>query len=88
MAYPKNKYRKGWRYHSIGDLLLHLEQGRWVYWHNKVMHPSWIISMTLRTVAGAIRCRVISEAIDQKDEWYSREYQRPFPEGVTEKEMR
>ncbi len=88
MPYPKNKYRKGYTYFSIGDLLHHLEQGRWVYWNNKVMHSGWIISMTLRTVSGAIRSHIISESINQKDEWYAQEYQRPFPEGVTERKMR
>jgi len=71
MPYPKKKYRKGYYYQSIGDLLNHLEQGRWVYWHDKVMHPGWIISMTLRTVAGAIRSHIISEAINQKVEYYA-----------------
>lgn len=87
MPYPKNKYRKGYSYYSIRDLLYHLEEGRWVYWHNKVMHPGWIISMTLRTVSGAIRSSVLSEAIDQRKEWHRQEYQSPFPEGVTERKM-
>jgi hypothetical protein len=73
MTRPKNKYRKGFLYHSISDLLYDLEQGRWIYWHNKVMHPGWVISMTLRTVAGAIRSQTLSEAIDQHKEYYAKQ---------------
>ena len=83
MKYPKNKYRKGYTYHSISDLLYHLEEGRWVYWDDRVLHPGFVISMTLRTVAGAIRSNRISETINQREEYYKGEYQKPYPPGVT-----
>ena len=88
MQVPKNKYRKGYHYYSIGHLFVHLEQGRWVYWHETVMHPGRIRSMTLQTVAIAIRNNCLCEAIDQKQEYSRAEYQLPYPEGVTERKRK
>ena len=69
MQYPKRKYRKGFSYHSYNELIWALEEGKWVYWGDKVMHPGFLIGMTLRTIMAAINRGLISEAIDQIKEY-------------------
>jgi len=85
MPYPKNKYRKGYSIFGWSALMYeNLDKGRWVYLREKVVHPSVIMNMTLNTVKGFLERRLFSEAINQQREYYSREYQRPYPEGVVE----
>lgn len=75
MAYPKRKYRRGHPIFSLDELLYkHLSKGRWVFWLDKVKHPSFIMHMTLNTVVRAIERRAISEAIDQHKEWAEGRY--------------
>lgn len=79
MPYPKNKYRKGYTIFAMNELLWrHLKQGRWVYLRNKVVHPSFILHMTLNTVAGLLEAHQISEAIDQQKEYYSDVKVKPY----------
>lgn len=71
MPYPKNKYRKGYTIFGMNDLLWdHLNKGRWVYLRDKVVHPSIILNMTLKTVRGFVEAHLISVAIDQQKEYY------------------
>ena len=72
MPYPKNKYRKGYTIYGMDTLIVHLERGHWVYLRDKVIHPGFLMSMTLRTVNGFIEKRLISEAIDQQKEYYAK----------------
>lgn len=83
MRYPKNKYRKGYTIFGMRLLLAELENGRWVYLRDKVVHPSFILNMTLNTVSAFMDAHLISVAINAQREWARREYQRPYPEGVT-----
>ena len=48
----------------------HLEKGHWVYLRDKVIHPGFLMSMTLKTVNDFIERHLISEAIDQQKEYY------------------
>lgn len=78
MAYPKNKYRKGYTIFGMSELLWnHLNKGRWVYLRDKVVHPSIILNMSLITVRGFMESHLISEAIDQQKEYYG-EKVRPY----------
>lgn len=70
MPYPKNKYRKGYTIYGTDTLLEHLKKGRWVYLRGKVVHPSFILHMTLNTVVAFLKAHQISEAIDQQKEYY------------------
>jgi len=70
MPYPKNKYRKGYTIYGMDTLLEHLRKGKWVYLRDKVLHPGFLIGMTLRTVDGFLTLHLISEAIDQQKEYY------------------
>ena len=83
MKYPKNKYRKGYTMFGLSELMSHLDAGRWVYLRDKVVHPGFILNMTLMTVRGFMNAHLFSEAINQKVEFYRQEYQRPYPPGVT-----
>lgn len=85
MPYPKNKYRKGYIIFGIDTLEVYLKKGQWVYLRDKVVHPSIILHMTFNTVIGFLDTRLICEAIDQQKEYYSRQYERPYPESVRSK---
>jgi len=66
MPYPKNKYRKGYTIFGWSSLMYeHLDKGRRVYLRERVIHPGFILNMTLLTVRGLLEARLISEAIDQ-----------------------
>ena len=60
------KYRKGTKYKTVHSLFIDLEANKYVYWREKVKHPSIIGSMQLRTVMNAVINGVISKAILNK----------------------
>lgn len=73
MPYPKNKYRKGFHIYGMNELIWnHLEKQRWIYLRDRVVHPSIIMNMTLKTVYGFLEARMISEAINQQKEYYEK----------------
>ena len=72
MPYPKNKYRKGYTIYGMDELMYCLTIGKWVYLRDKVVHPSVILNMTLKTVNGFMESRLIREAIDQQREYYNK----------------
>ena len=82
MAYPKNKYRKGYTIFGIGDLATLLMSGAWVYLDEKAYHPGFILSMQLKYVIDCERGHRFSEAINAQQEYSIREYQKPYPEGL------
>jgi len=71
MPYPKKKYRKGWAIFGMSELTQILTSGKWVYMDDKAYHPGFIISMPFRTVIKYMEQRRISEAVDQKHEYYA-----------------
>lgn len=77
MPYPKNKYRKGYIIFGMSELCYRLEDGKWVYLRDKVMHPGFMLGMHLRTIMNLLEHRQISEAIDQQKEYYG-EKVRPY----------
>jgi hypothetical protein len=46
----ENKFRKAEKVTNWDNLHDWLRTGGWIYWGNKLMHPSFIISMTYRTL--------------------------------------
>jgi len=73
MTYPKNKYRKGYIIFGMDSLIYdHLEKDRWVYLRDKVMNPSIILNMTVKTVRGFMDKKLICEAVDQQKEYYAK----------------
>ena len=82
MAYPKNKYRKGYLIFGMSYLTIYLLSGKWVYLRDRVTHPSIILNMNYKTVIGFLNAGMFREAIDQHEEWASREYKKPYPEGI------
>jgi len=73
MPYPKNKYRKGYPIYGLDTLTHLLKEGRWVYLRDKVIHPGFILGMTLKTVTGFLDHYLFSEAIDQQKEYYAKQ---------------
>ena len=71
MPYPKNKYRKGNFIHDMTELVSRCRKGEWVYLRDKVIHPGFLMSMSLQTVAGFLTAHLIFEAIDQQKEYYA-----------------
>ena len=72
MDTTRNKYRKGSTIFSWTELMYsHLTKGRWVYLRDKVVHPSFILHMTLETVQKLLEANQICGAIDQTRERYA-----------------
>lgn len=46
----EKKFCKDYVITNIADLDFHLSHGRWIYMHNKPLHPAFITSMMYRTV--------------------------------------
>ena len=59
----KNKYRKGERYRSLETLATDVVFGRWIYYYDRVIHPSWIDYMPFKTVSKALDLGLFSKAI-------------------------
>lgn len=73
MPYPKKKYRKGYTIFGMDELVYsHLNKGQWVYLREKVVHPSVILHMNLKTVFGFLEKRLLAEAINQQKEYYEK----------------
>ncbi len=51
----KNKYRVGATIHTISNFDAWVSDHRWIYLHQKVMHPSFITSMPYRTVRNFLK---------------------------------
>lgn len=83
MPFPKRKYRKGFTIFGVGHLATLLMSGCWVYLDDKVYHPGFILGMQLKYVVDCEQGHRFSEAVNARDEYYSREYRRRYPEGVT-----
>jgi len=73
MPYPKRKYRKGYTIFGMSELTYWLMSGKWIYMDDKAYHPGFIISMPYRTVIKYMEQHRISEAIDQKKEYYAKQ---------------
>lgn len=58
----ERKYKQGKPYKDIKSLLTDLNDKKYVYWIDKVKHPSIIINMTLRTIDYAIKRKMIIRA--------------------------
>lgn len=58
----ERKYKQGKVYKDINSLLKDLNDGKYVYWLDKVKHPSIIVNMTLRTIDLAIKYKRIKRA--------------------------
>lgn len=70
---PKNKYRRGYPIFSFNDLLwLHLEKGRYVYLGDRVVHPAFILNMSVLTVKGKLKSGQISEAVNAQEEYFEK----------------
>ncbi len=72
MPMPKNKYRKGYIIFGLDELADRLNKGEWIYLRDKVVHPSFISNMTLKTIMGLLERPELAEAIDQKKEYYAK----------------
>ena len=72
MPVPKKKYRKGYTIFGMNELYWKLEKGEGVFLREKAIHPGFLLSMQLRTVAGFMEKQLICEAIDQKKEYYDK----------------
>ena len=57
------KFTKGRKVDTLGDLVSVLENGIWVYWNHKPMHPSFLWNMQLRTLRNAITLGIIHVAL-------------------------
>ncbi len=69
MARPKNIYRKGYMIFDLNELGQRIQEGQWVYFRGKVLHPGFIRNMTLNTVMGVLNAHGFNEAIDQRKEY-------------------
>lgn len=75
---PKGSYEMGKMYRKgklVTDLITLwelLDNGHWVFWKDKPVHPSIISSMQLRTVAHAIEMNRIHETEIRKA-WYKQQ---------------
>lgn len=59
----RRKYKPGAKFKTMGSLCHWLfELNRYIYWHRKVMHPGWAISMTTRTLHDAVRTGILRRA--------------------------
>ena len=62
MAGRAKMFRKGAPVPDVAAVGRALEEGRWLYWHDRPKHPSIIVSMQFRTVLGALRMGLIHYA--------------------------
>lgn len=44
------KYRRGDKVTSLVDAVRAIEQGRWLYLHDKPMHPAMLLGMSIWTI--------------------------------------
>ena len=51
---PK-KYRKGATINSVTLLTMELDDGRWIYYKDRPLHPNFILNMNFATVLGGLR---------------------------------
>jgi len=57
------KYRKGNVIDTIGELIPRLKAGEYVYYRDRLLHPTFILNMTFATVIGAAYGQRIFRAI-------------------------
>ena len=82
MKSPKNKYRKGYAIFGESDLAHELKKGNWLYYRDKVIHPSFIGHMTFFTVMGGLKARIFNYAIDQQKEYYAKRQEEYLKTGI------
>lgn len=56
------KYRKGAPINNLIDVLIEIAAGRFMYWSERPIHPSFVDSMTIRTVRRAVARGIVFKA--------------------------
>jgi len=64
----KRMYQRGVAIADMNDLADQIRQGRYMYWLDKPMHPSFVNNMTMNTVRGAIARGILSYALPYTEE--------------------
>lgn len=59
MSKKKRKYKPGKLVRTPNQIAKACAEGRWLYLYNRVTHPSWIYSMTLKTVMYMLEHKLI-----------------------------
>ena len=58
----RKKYKQGPVLTTLCELEAEIERGNWVFWRHKPLHPGWLSNMTLRTLSGAIKAKILFKA--------------------------
>jgi hypothetical protein len=59
----KKKFRPGRQLRTLNELWRASEANQWLYLHETPKHPTILVSMTIRTVAGFLRAGAIKKAV-------------------------